>query len=150
MKRARKPRRARGLPLLMGRLACVAVVAMIGCRGRAGPERVAVSGKVTFRGQSVEDGQIRFVPQAGTMAPVTIAPIRHGVYDAAASGGVPVGTHRVELRAYDPNEPAPQGPGMPPRKQLLPPNYNVDTQIAITVESGTRTITKNFELTEGN
>jgi hypothetical protein len=138
----------KNLPAMFGRLACLTLVLVAGCRGKSGPERVALSGKVTFQGQAVEDGQIRFDPQAGTIAPVTIAPIKNGVYDAVASGGVPVGTHRVEIRAYNPKEPAPKGPGMPPRKQLLPAKYNTATELQITIDSGSRAITKNFDLSQ--
>jgi hypothetical protein len=147
-----KKRRAamgKGIVLaVLGGLVAVSLVFAVGCRGSSGPERVALSGKVTLEGKPVEDGQIRFVPQAGTVAPVTIAAIKNGAYDTAVSGGVPVGTHRVEIRAYDPKEPAPRGPGSPPRKQLVPAKYNAGTQLEITIQSGVRVLTKNFDLTD--
>jgi hypothetical protein len=133
--------------VILKRLAVIFLVIAAGCRGNSGPERISVSGKVTFQGQPVEDGQIRFVPQAGTIAPVTIEAIKKGVYDTVGSGGVPVGTHRVEIRGYDPKEPAPKGPGSPPRKQRLPAKYNSSTQLEITIPPGSRPIVKDFELT---
>jgi hypothetical protein len=121
---------------------------LVACRRNSGPERVAVAGKVTFRDRPVADGQIRFVAHAGTTAPVTVGPIQNGSYDVSASGGVPVGSHRVEIRAYDPTEPARRGPGAPPRKQLLPAKYNANTQLDITIAPGSREITKDFDLTD--
>lgn len=126
--------------------ACFALLAavILGCGG-SGLERVAVSGKVSFNGQPVRAGQIRFVPQSGTEAPVTIEPIAAGEYNTNTSGGVPVGSHRVEITAYNPDEPAPSGPGSPPRRQLLPLKFNQQSTLELTVEAG-GPITKNFEL----
>jgi hypothetical protein len=133
--------------LLLGLAAPIGLAVLAGCGGGGkGPPRVAVSGKVTFQGKAVADGQIRFVPKPGTKAPVTVEAIKNGTYDTSPSGGVPVGEHRVEILAFDPNQPAPQGPGEPPRKQLLPPKYNTKTQLELKVEAGAKPITKDFEL----
>ena len=118
-----------------------------GCGGQEGPARVVVSGKVTFQGQPVADGQIRFVPKPGTAAPVTIEAIKNGTYSTDTSGGVPVGEHLVEIRAYDPNQPPPTGPGEPPRRQLLPDKYNSKTELELKAKAGQRPITRDFELT---
>ena len=95
------------LHLLLLLLSAVPLAA--GCGG--GIERVKMSGKVTYMDQPVVDGMIRFVPKAGTEMPLTIEPIRAGQYDTSTSGGVPVGTYRVEIFAYHPDDPIPTGPG---------------------------------------
>ena len=123
-----------------------AVALAIGCGG--GLERVKMSGKVTYMDQPVVDGMIRFVPKAGTEMPLTIEPIRAGQYDTSTSGGVPVGTYRVEIFAYHPDDPIPSGPGAPPRRQLLPKKYNVFSELEITLESGQKQLTKDFLLTQ--
>ena len=129
--------------LLLAAVACLAVLA--GCGD--GIERVKMSGKVTFEGQPVVDGKIRFMPKQGTEMPLTIEPVKDGQYDTSTSGGVPVGSYRVEIRAYHPDDPIPQGPGAPPRRQLLPKKYNTFSELEITLEPGQKTITKDFELT---
>lgn len=138
----------RDTTLVLGGSVCVALLVLAGCRGNDGPKRIAVSGKVTFRGQPVDDGQIRFVAQGETLAPVTIVRIKGGAYDTIVSGGVPVGTHRIEIRSYDPKEPEPTGPGQPPRRQLLPAKYNASTQLEITIPPDSPAIIKNFGLTD--
>jgi hypothetical protein len=126
-------------------LAAVALLPLaVGCGG--GLERVKMSGKVAYMDQPVVDGMIRFVPKAGTEMPLTIEPIRAGQYDTSTSGGVPVGTYRVEIFAYHPDDPIPTGPGAPPRRQLLPKKYNVFSELEITLESGQKQMTKDFIL----
>ena len=71
--------------LLLTTLACLPLLAACG-RGD-GIERVELSGKVTFRGQPIEEGQIRFMPKAGTTAPVTIEKVTAGRYATETSGG---------------------------------------------------------------
>ena len=127
---------------------CVVVAMMAGCSNDAPYERVYVSGNVTFQGQPVEDGQISFTAKRGTTAPAVIEHITDGHYATTASGGVPVGQYRVEIRSYDPNVPFPAGPEDPPRPQLLPAKYNTMTKLEFAVEAGQDKITRNFELTE--
>ena len=120
------------------------VVILIGCGD--GIERVPVSGKVTYLGQPVTDGQIRFIPAPGTEMPLTIEKIKDGRYETKVNGGVPVGTYQVAIRAYNPGDPEPTGPGQPARRQLLPAKYNTRSELSITIESGEGTKSKDFEL----
>jgi hypothetical protein len=145
----------RCLLLLMG---CVLATAPFGC-GRQGPERVVVSGTVTYRGQPLKEGCIRLVPAKGTVAPVSVAAIIDGRYVIKSHGGVPVGTHRIEITAYKANKQqqaaasATQSdmPGVEtPSKvsQFIPEKYNTKSELQITVPSGSGAITKNFDLTD--
>jgi len=122
------------------------VAPLSGCGSNSGLERVSVSGAVTYRGEPVQEGRIRFVPRAGTIAPMTIEAVRDGRYSTETSGGVPVGSFRVEILSYDPNEPAPAGPGAPPRKQFLPAKYNVQSTLELETESGQSEIVRDFIL----
>ena len=121
-----------------------------GC-GPGGPERTIVSGTVTFDGQGVQEGTIRFVPTQDTTLPVSGAPIQDGQYRVDALGGVPVGAHRVEIEATraDPKAAAPgeEIPGVegPPREQYIPAKYNRDSELQVTIESG-QAVTKDFDL----
>lgn len=126
-----------------------------GC-GNRGPERVAVSGTVSFNGQPVSEGFIRFVPLSTNPGPATAATINDGKYRADARGGVPVGTHNVRIEAYRKVsvKNAMPVPGVPNatqedhRQQWLPAKFNTNTTLEITIESGSREITKNFDLTD--
>lgn len=120
----------------------------VGCGPRTGVERVPISGSVSYLGEPVEVGQIRFLPAKPTRAPVTVETIRDGVYTAAASGGVPVGEFRVEIRMYDADQylNGPRAAGSPAPKQLLPDKYNQDSELKISIASGSGAIKKDFLL----
>lgn len=107
-----------------------------------GPERVVVRGAVTFDGQPVENGEIKFFPD-GFKAPLSGATIVNGEYIVSAHDGVPVGTHRVEIRAF--RAPDAQGQNIqgnaasmdtaPAAEQYLPSRFNTDTQLRVTVSA---------------
>ena len=127
-----------------------------GCGGDRGPERVVVSGAVTYQGKPVSRGEIHFTPTKGSTGPISMAEIVDGQYRAAAQGGVPVGTQQVQILAYrlDPryreSDPCPPGkaPGdWPPKQQYLPTKYNGQSELEITVEPGSGKIVRDFALT---
>ena len=125
-----------------------------GCR-RDGPERAVVTGSVTYRGEPLAEGQIRFVPASGSELPTAGAFVIAGRYTADGKGGVPVGTHKVMVEAYrivgraQPNEEVEQSLETAlARHQFLPPKYNAKTELEITIEPGARRITKDFDLTD--
>jgi hypothetical protein len=126
-----------------------------GCRDQ-GPERVMISGTVTYQGKQVADGRILFTPTATSQVPSAGASIVDGKYKVSTHGGVPVGTHRIAIEAYRRVPFTPQ-PGQPvPRnfldgkisQQYLPKSCNTASKLEITVEPGSREITKNFDLTD--
>lgn len=118
-----------------------------GCGGSDGPQRVILSGTVTYQGQPVKEGQICFLPIEGTQAPVAGAPITDGKYCVEQKGGLPVGTHKVQILAFASN-----GKGGADAmtglmgKQYLPWKYNRETELKITVESGSDAITQDYNL----
>ena len=126
-----------------------------GC-GSSGPERAVVSGEVTYNGQPVEKGTIRFLPTKGTETPPWGAHIVDGKYKAYGKGGVPVGTHKVEILGYR-TRPGQVPTGEPPpgmtaeeaaREQFLPPKYNTQTELEITIEPGSGSVITDFRLAE--
>ncbi|MCC7085742.1 MAG: hypothetical protein IT427_12135 [Pirellulales bacterium] len=121
----------------------LSIISQSGCGRRS--DRVIVSGKVTFSGQPVNEGEIRFVPINGTSGPLTIAPIAAGAYVANSHEGVPVGQHRVEISKFDSTGfvPAP-GAGMP--KELLPAKYNSKSQLTLTIDGSNRSQTADYLL----
>jgi hypothetical protein len=119
---------------------------LAGCRGGRGPERVIVSGTITHNGKPIPEGEIRFVPAPPAAVPVAIAQIVDGQYRVDHHGGVPVGTHKVEIQAFHmPSKPVPLGPAP---QNYLPKRFNTDSQLKMTIESGSREITKDFALTD--
>jgi hypothetical protein len=140
---------------LMGLL--IAAVLFAGCRGDRGPERVIVSGKVTHNGKPVGEGEIRFVPDASSPAPMAGADIKDGLYRSDIRGGVPIGTHKIEIEAYrvDASK-LPPGTPMPsvarargvPYVQYIPKRYNLNSDLKIAIEPGSKEITKNFDLND--
>ena len=131
--------------LLIG-LGAATLSALAACSKSDPYDRIAVSGSVIFQGQPVADGEIRFAPLPGTMVPVAIESITAGRYATKASGGVPVGSYTVEIRAYDPRTPPPKAPYDPPQKQLLPAKYNDQSTLELTVESGQTDLRHDFNL----
>jgi len=120
--------------------------ALSGCGKSEGLERIAIAGSVTFQEEPIMDGQIRFGPKAGTKAPITVEPVHNGQYNTETSGGVPVGRYQVVIRSYDPDEPVARGPGSPPRKQLLPAKFNVQSTLELEVVSGQDSLKHDFRL----
>jgi hypothetical protein len=139
----------------VSRTLLLATVVLGGCGGDRGPERVVVSGTVTYNGKPLANGKIRFVPTAASQVPVSGVSFTDGAYRVVTSGGVPVGTHQVWIEGYRPI-PMPAnlvGPVPPHAKdgllsQFLPKKYNMNTQLEITIQPGSREITKDFDLTD--
>ncbi len=122
------------------------MLALAGCGGGNAVDRTPISGTVTFQDQPVQDGQIRFAPETGTTSAVVIEPIADGRYATTTSGGLPPGKYRVEILAFDPKTPSPESAEDPPRKQLIPPNYNDQSKLRLTVAPGQQATTENYEL----
>ena len=74
--------------------------------------------------------------------------VERGHYSTESTNGVPVGTLRVEITGYDPEEyeNAPRGPGAPPVKQLLSDKYNRESELTIALEPQPRRQTHDFDL----
>jgi hypothetical protein len=131
---------------------------LAGCGGNRGPERVLVSGTVTYKGAPVNEGRIRFIPAAASEVPMSGAYIVEGKYQVDGRGGIPVGTHKVQIEGYrwtgaatpknPPQSAAPDAIQGSVGSQFLPPKYNTETQLEITIPPGSGKIVKNFDLAE--
>jgi hypothetical protein len=146
-------------PVCVGVVLClgwaIAAVCFIGCRGDRGPERVIVSGTVTYNGKPIGEGEIRFMPVAASVVPMAAAEINDSKYRVDLRGGVPVGTHKIEIEAVrvdksrlKPGQPMPPSARLRgvPFQQYIPKRYNLDSELQITIEPGCREITKDFDL----
>ena len=120
-------------------------------------ERVPVSGSVSYDGQPVAQGTIRFSPLKGQPVPLSAAQIKDGKYTADSKGGVAVGEYRVVIEAYykkttESNRPLPPGVerGSTGWVQYMPPKYGKESELTFTVESGSDGITKDFDRRNDN
>ena len=114
------------------------VASCFGC-GSSEPERVKVSGNVTYMGKPIAQGSIRFIPTGDTKGPTASANIQQGKYEAVAKGGVVVGINRVEITAIAPRKDpmgrdlaAMEGAGV----QYMPIKYNHQSELTVKIESG--------------
>lgn len=122
-----------------------------GCRGRDGLEKVIVSGKVSYDGDPVTNGQIYFYPAEGTKGPVSGAPVKDGTYLADAKDGVPVGTHAVKIEGYRSRSSSPDadmltGASSGAPVQYIPSKYNRATELEVTIPGDIRKFTQDYEL----
>jgi hypothetical protein len=123
------------------------LLAFAGGCGSSGIERAVVAGKVTLDGQPVGQGFIRFFPIQGTEGPMWGAQIIDGNYRADGKGGVPVGTHRVEIEAFRAVRNANPNPGnfedfggtgpAVAEVQYVPLRYNAESELELIVTPAT-------------
>lgn len=116
----------------------------------SGPERVIVTGNVTFDGKPVSQGEIWFIPAAGREAPQAGAIIKEGQYRVENKGGVPIGVCQVKITADRPKEDvkivADGGPEEIPTTQYLPARFNDKTELTIDIQSSSEPVKKDFDL----
>lgn len=119
----------------------------IGCGQSSDLDKVVVRGTVSLDGQPIPNGELRFIPTGDTQGPISGGPIKDGAYVAQGRGGVPIGEHRVEIRAYR----AAGRPGQPispeggPAEQYLDKRYNDQTTLTAKIDGSTET--QDFQLT---
>ena len=95
---------------------------------------VPVSGTVTFNGQPLEQGMVRFAPESGGKAQPATGQIKNGKFTmltTASSPGAVVGKYKVSIISNKPFTPPPLKPGTPPDpkakfepESLIPKKYN--------------------------
>jgi hypothetical protein len=136
---------ARSLTFLQTRLFCayfVVVIGLVGCADK--PEGSLVKGNVTFDGQPLQTGVIRFAAVDLGSQP-TEAQIASGQFEAM----VATGQKRVEIRSpkvtgkkkvYN----TPDSPTIDTVVELLPAKYNANSELTITVEGAEQV--QNFDL----
>ena len=117
---------SRGLLFL---LVSVALLTLAGCGG-GGPAEYAVTGTVTFDGQPVEKGEIRFLP-AGTQGTAYAGAIVNGKFECKVTEG----QKRVEMSATrEAATPAPDG--LPDYVSYIPAEYNTQSTLTAEVKPG--------------
>lgn len=116
------------------------LVGISGCgQPKSAPDKSIVSGVVTFDGQPIVSGLIMFHPTGNTKGPVSGASVVNGMYIVKNKGGIPHGTHWVEIRTIM------SGTADQSSKQFLPAKFN--DQSTLTAEITADTETLDFVLT---
>lgn len=107
------------------------LVLVIGCGGE---KKYAVSGSVSYKGETVEDGTISFVPADTSLSPDGCA-ITHGQYSCK----VRPGKHTVKIAAVKELPPRKgEDPNIKNYKDLIPKKYNTESTITIEVNGLTK------------
>ncbi len=119
----------------------LAVLAIAGCSGGDPLQRQAISGTVTFKGQPLDKGTIKFLPAdpQSKGAPGGAA-ITNGQFSLPAAQGLAPGKYRVQISSpVGGVEPGPdEAPGESSKlaEERIPASWNTESKHEITVEQG--------------
>lgn len=132
-------------------LLTVLVILVAGCD--SGPRLLPIFGTVSFEGKPIEKGTIEFIPTDGTSGPSTGGSIKAGRYEvAAAHGPRKDGVYQVRITAPKktgktmPNIMQAGGPPLELEENFIPPKYNLDSTLKITVTADVASKGIDFEL----
>jgi hypothetical protein len=132
--------------LLMMAALLLPLIPVAGCGSSDGLKKVVVRGQVSFDGQPIKNGEIRFFPLENTPGPVSGAPIRDGLYIADTKGGVPVGKHRVEIEAYKPPGGVYNPDAAAARVQYMPKKFNQASDLTTDISDDQDPVVRDFLL----
>jgi hypothetical protein len=121
------------------------VISSIGCGPDTG-DKLPVSGTVTLKGQPIAHGTINFEAKSGGTFSGGL--INEGKYSVPTESGLEPGTYIVRISAAEPGAPVTDplpGESGPPLKELVPPEYNAQSQVEVEVKAGSEN-TFNFEI----
>ncbi|NLF73736.1 MAG: hypothetical protein GX575_32275 [Candidatus Anammoximicrobium sp.] len=113
---------------LLFSLVSVVLLILSGCGG-GGPAEYSVTGTVTFDGQPVEKGEIRFLPAEPGGAAYAGA-IVNGTFECKVTEGA----KRVEISATR-EDPTPAPDGLPNYVSYIPAVYNTESTLKAEVKS---------------
>jgi hypothetical protein len=132
----------------LGWVLCVALCSVAGCSdpGYTGPQRVPVSGTITFNGKPIPYGVVSFLG-SGELRGAS-GPINEGKYAIAEKFGPNIGKYKVSVLGY-PEIPTsvdtPDSPGAEEiyddtgeslTSQMLPRKYNFQTTLEVDMVAG--------------
>ena len=119
-------------------LMLTALVLIAGCNTSG---RLPLKGEVSFDGTPVKWGYVQFSPMPGTSGPKMGADIKDGSYEIATARGLFSGEYRVEIQAWERTDKVSRDPVTGEKieggvRQLLPPKYNVKSELTVELVSG--------------
>jgi len=132
-------------------LTLIAMIICVGCDSGAG--RMSVRGKVTFHGQPVQRGTIQFAPAERTAGQSGGGVITDGLFEVSAEGGLLAGqTYVVRIIALRgtgrtaPNRLDPDAPPVEVEENYIPPIYNSQSTLTVTISETASENTFEFPL----
>lgn len=111
-----KPSQITSASLIAVTMTALGLLAGCGSSGGAdAPERISLSGKVTFNGQPVPAGDLSFAPDSeqGNKGPAGVATIENGVYHTIDGKGPVAGAQIVTINGFEAGEGADPASGPP-------------------------------------
>ncbi len=148
-----EPRIDRSIQIWLLAIAIMWLLPLAGCGDISSLKRAVVVGEVKYQGKPINDGSIRFVPIKDTGGPAAAAMIADGRYSVMAGGGVPLGTHRVEIIGLrdKPKIPSPPNPAVEEfgggKQEYIPEKYNRKSTLEVTIEAaGDGEVVQDFDL----
>lgn len=100
--------------------------------------KVGVKGKISFKGTPLDKGSIEFHPVSPDLKSFSGATIENGAYAIPAEKGLQPGEYKVMISSADQEGATEEVPGESNQlaKDRIPPEYNVNTKLTVTLESG--------------
>ena len=129
-------------------LACVTVVATLGC---SQSPTVPIAGRITLDGTPLPSGDIVLIPTQANGGPSIGGSITSdGTYNIPASQGPRRGgKYRVEIRSLDPESGSTKHPlsgTQPVYLDRVPTAYNANSELEITVPEDVKRLQQDFDL----
>lgn len=123
--------------VVFGCLGVGGAVLLSGCGSSNELGRRPISGQVTLKGQPLEQGTVRFVPQ-DPEGVASGASVRQGKFEIPAEQGLPPGAYRVQLSSAGAegsaqDATAPPGESQAVAKELIPPAFNTQSNLVVEV-----------------
>lgn len=123
-------------PRLLLSCLCLGTLALLGCRDEFA-DRHEITGNVTYKGKPLSQGNIQFIPEGVPGAATGVANVDNGKYEIPKRGGLKPGTYKVVISSAagtKVKEGEAPGESGPPPKELIPPEYNVNTKQKVEVK----------------
>ncbi len=73
---------------------------MLLCTGCGGDGKHTVSGSVTYQGNPVPAGEIRFTPNKGNKGPIVLVKIKDGRFETPKDKGIVGGAYQLRVTGY--------------------------------------------------
>jgi len=124
------------------------IIHLAGCSGES---LVAVSGEVSYEGNAVEIGEIRFTPIEKTPGPATGSAIEGGRYAVSAERGLlQGGTYLIHIEGMKKSgrrAPNPiTGTSIELMENFIPVEYNAESTLQVTINDGSSSQQLDFRL----
>lgn len=136
--------------LLCAALTLSSTLLLTGCGAATTGGNVAISGRVTLKGQPLDRGTITFTSVDPSKQLMTGGQIQNGQFHIPADKGLPPGRYRVRISS--PVGGVEVRPGEAPgesdvlAEERIPPEWGANSQQEVEIKPGERSVTFNFDI----